>query len=233
MLLCRSIFSMKSLKIIPIILQAAIYVTTLVIFKACFHFKVKGRENVLDLPAGIIFAANHLSEWDGILVRVALPFFSAKFSPMYYVSRTRKFYNYSGWRRLAYGGLIFRMLAAYPAYAGEKNYEISLRNFLEILKLRRNVCIFPEGRRSPDGRIGPAHGGAAFLSWATGTPVVPVAIKGTWRLTLREAILRKRKVEIVFGKPIRPAEIVTAATPTVADFQSGAAFVLRKVAELF
>src|SRR6516165_2369234 len=39
--------------------------------------------------------------------------------------------------------------------------------------------IYPEGTRSPDGRLYKGHTGVARLSWQTGAPVVPVAQFGT------------------------------------------------------
>lgn len=222
----------KPFKIIPIISQALLYWPPFLLFKIFCRFAVVGKKNVRNLETGIIFASNHVSEWDGPLIRIALPFFSKKFSPMYYVAKTKEFYDNSGWRRMLYGGLLFKLLGAYPVYSGKKNYAYSLQHYVEILKSGGNVCIFPEGVRSQDGTIGAPHGGVTFLAHTTGALVAPVAIKGTLGLTARDFVFRTRRVSVVFGQPLRPAELVPKADPSVSDFKSGAVIVMKEVEKL-
>lgn len=223
---------MKPFKLIPIVLQTPLYWGTYFIFKIFCRFEVQGLENVLPLNPGIIFASNHTSEWDGILIRVALPFFSQKFSPMYYVSKTKDFYDSSGWRGIFYGGFLFKCVGAYPVYSGKKDYAYSLQHYLEILKLKRNMCIFPEGRRSKDGVLGEAHGGVGYLAHTTGAPVVPVAIKEVLNISISDYLLRRRHVRLIFGKPLSSREVIPMENPDVASFKTGGAVVLKKVAEL-
>jgi len=45
-----------------------------------------------------------------------------------------------------------------------------------------SVLIFPEGRRSPTGTLGDFKSGAFKLALATGVPLVPIVIHGTWGL---------------------------------------------------
>ncbi len=52
----------------------------------------------------------------------------------------------------------------------------------KYLKLNCSVMIFPEGSRSPDGRIYGFSDGAFFLAIRTGVPILPVAIEGSYRL---------------------------------------------------
>ena len=42
-----------------------------------------------------------------------------------------------------------------------------------------NIMVFPEGTRSPDGKLLPFKKGAFFLAADTGAPIVPVIISGT------------------------------------------------------
>lgn len=231
---------MKPFKFFPILLQIPIYWTTLLLFKIFCGLTVKGFENVQGLPPGIIFASNHVSEWDGILIRVALPFLSKKFSPMYYVSKTKEFYTNSGWRQILYGGFLFKLLGAYPVYSGKKDYNYSLQHYLEILRLKRNVCIFPEGIRTHDGTLGEAHGGVAFLSHTTGAPVVPVGINGLFGMTPRNFFLRRHHAQIIFGKPISSTDLFSSSTngitptftPTISDFKSSAGVVMSQISRL-
>ncbi len=223
----------KNYFFIPIFLQAFIYLFTFCLFKIFAGFEVRGLANLTQLKTrNAIFALNHASEWDGILLRVALPFFSMRWSPMHYVAMTRDYYNDSGWRKILYGGLLFRLLAAYPKYPGHKNYEVSLQNHLSILRRGGNLCIFPEGIRTKDGTLGEAHGGVAFLTRETNIPVVPVAVEGLVRLTARSLLLGERKVIITLGTPLAPQAIVPSEHPTVSDYKAGAQMVLNHVARL-
>jgi len=194
-------------KYTPVILQAIIYLFTLILFKVFCRLEVRGYENLRDTEGALIFAPNHSSEWDGILMRVVLPFFSMRFSPMYYVSMVKEEYVNSGWRKHIYGGLLFELLGAYPRYRGRRDYSHSLQNFVKILELGRNVCIFPEGKRTENGTIGEAHGGVAFLAYQTKAPVIPVGISGLVNLKMSDLFLMRRKVIINIGKPYKVGEI--------------------------
>ena len=190
----------------PTVLQAIIYLFTIVLFKIFCRFEVRGLENLKQVGQKVIFASNHGSEWDGILIRTSLPFFS-RWTPMYYVALTKEKYINSGWRQILYGGRLFELLGAYVTYSGRKDYAYSLQNYLQILAQGKSVCIFPEGKRTRDGKIGPARGGLGFLSHETDTSVIPVAIYGTTFFSTKEMLLRRRKVIVQFGEAILPETI--------------------------
>jgi len=67
-----------------------------------------------------------------------------------------------------------------------------------------SIVIFPEGRRSLDGRLGEFKKGAFVLAIRAGLPVVPVVCRGTRRLMPRGSRLAVRPgdVEIVITSPI-------------------------------
>ncbi len=207
--------------VFPIVLQAIIYVSTLILFKIFCRLEVRGLENLKGVGKKVIFAANHSSEWDGILVRTGLPFFS-RWTPMYYVSMTKEHYTDSGWRQLIYGGRFFEMLGAYAVYSGKKDYYFSLQNYLNILGKGKTVCIFPEGRRTKDGNLGPAHGGLGFLVHTRQVSVVPVAIHGLVRFSTKELLSFRRHVIIDYGKPLQPQEIISSQDPHIDEYKAGA-----------
>lgn len=77
----------------------------------------------------------------------------------------------------------------------------TLRRALVLLEGGALVGLAPEGRRSPDGRLGAGRPGAAFLALRSGAPVLPVALEGTERAlaTLRRG--RRPRVVVRFGEP--------------------------------
>lgn len=167
------------------------------------HLKVINKtRSWLNEESGVIFAANHSSELDAILVPAALPFLSRRL-PIFYVSRKRDFYKTSGWRQVFYGGFFFKLWGAHPAIAGARNYAKTLAVHIKIIERGGSVLIFPTGRKFfGDLKDAEAHGGVAFLSYATGCPIVPVRIDGAANLTFLDFIMRRRKINISFGDPI-------------------------------
>jgi 1-acyl-sn-glycerol-3-phosphate acyltransferase len=74
---------------------------------------------------------------------------------------------------------------------------------VEALQRGELVGIFPEGTRSPDGRLYRGKTGVARLALQTGAPVIPVAIEGTLAaLPPGRKLPRPRPVLITFGKPL-------------------------------
>jgi 1-acyl-sn-glycerol-3-phosphate acyltransferase len=55
----------------------------------------------------------------------------------------------------------------------------ALRLSMRLLAQDCGVAIFPEGRRSPDGRLGHGLAGAAYLAIKSQAPILPVGITGT------------------------------------------------------
>ena len=156
---------------------------------------VRGRERIPWRGPAVV-VANHLSLLD-ILVLYGL------FRPYKWVSKASIFrIPFIGWnmRLNGYVGLkrgdresIKRMMAQCRAH----------------LAAGSPVLIFPEGTRSPDGRLQPFKDGAFKLACEAGCPVIPVAITGTERgLPKHGVMLRDRMaaaVEVL--APIHPADV--------------------------
>jgi len=90
-----------------------------------------------------------------------------------------------------------------------------------------SVAVFPEGTRSPDGRLGQFKAGVVVLAIKAGVPVVPVAIIGTHQVLPKGRLLvRPGRVEIRVGAPIATREY------TVKQKQELTELLQDKVAEL-
>ncbi len=204
--------------IVPWILQTCIWIPTRFFLWFFGGLKVEGLENLRALPRGVIFAVNHTSELDPIVIPAALPFL-CRLMPMFYTSREKEFYKNSGWRQIFYGGLFFKVWGAYPVVVGVHNYEKSLSCHLDLLRRGASLVIFPEGRRSRDGRLQEAKGGVAYLASRTAKPIVPVGIVGNFGLHPRDFFLRKARIRVIFGTPLSAAGILGTKPPAVVHGQ--------------
>lgn len=66
-----------------------------------------------------------------------------------------------------------------------------------------SVVIFPEGTRSPDGKLQPFKAGAMVLAIKAGVEVAPMAISGTYEVLPKGRLLaRSGRVTVTIGEPI-------------------------------
>lgn len=168
---------MNFFAITPFLLQTLVYPFTWVSLYFFTRIRVLGKENFRGHKNGAIFAVNHASEFDPILIPATLNLFSPLF-PMFYLARERAFYEKSGLAKYIYGGTFFKIWGAYPVEVGTGDYERALKHHIKILERGKSVCIFPEGGKTINGEIGDGKPGVAYLLWRTGRPVIPVAIHG-------------------------------------------------------
>jgi 1-acyl-sn-glycerol-3-phosphate acyltransferase len=186
---------MKLYKLSPLILQAIFWPFTIPFLKFFVGFEVIGKENLKGLKGPVIFASNHISEIDPILVRAALPMFSS-FTPLFYVARKNYLDSIEGPRKYIYGGLFFKAWGAYPTESGKGDYSISLKNHIKLLNEGCSLCIFPEGKISENGQLGEVHGGLGYLYKEMVTNVIIVKISGAFKINLKSFFTRKNRISI-------------------------------------
>jgi 1-acyl-sn-glycerol-3-phosphate acyltransferase len=76
----------------------------------------------------------------------------------------------------------------------------------ETVDRGRSIIVYPEGRRTTTGELGPFKKGAFVIAIQTGLPVVPVATQGTyaiWRPGSK--LMHPGPVHLHFGEPIPTA----------------------------
>jgi 1-acyl-sn-glycerol-3-phosphate acyltransferase len=80
----------------------------------------------------------------------------------------------------------------------------SIERAAELIRDGVSIFLAPEGTRSRDGRIGPLKKGGFHLAKDTGTPIVPVAIRGTIDIMRRgtRVMHTGKRVEVTIGAPI-------------------------------
>ncbi len=221
------------------ILQTLVWVPTRLVFILLTRIKVKGRTHLKRLHGPVIFASNHPSEVDPILLPMALNPFSP-FFPIFYVARkTGEYRDLNFIKRIIYGGWFFKIWGAYPTHRGKKDYEHSLQEHIKLLRDGKNVQIFLDGHLTPETVLFSEHphGGTSYLSWRTNVRVVPMAIKGTHKTSPLQFFTGRRRYAVAFGKPLTPKELFdedagTDTEPTVREFQSATKKVIDRVREL-
>jgi 1-acyl-sn-glycerol-3-phosphate acyltransferase len=81
-----------------------------------------------------------------------------------------------------------------------------IARFEETLRRGKPLLIFPEGTRTPDGRLHAFKNGGFYAAVRAGAPVVPVAIEGTYELMSRGSIAagthQRTLVRVKVGAPI-------------------------------
>ncbi len=84
----------------------------------------------------------------------------------------------------------------------------ALKRVLRALGEGRVMILFPEGTRSPDGKLQTPKPGVGFIACKTQVPVVPARIFGSFEAYGKGAKIPKfgTPISVVFGKPLAPAE---------------------------
>lgn len=158
------------------------------------RWEVSGREHV-PREGGVLLFANHTSYADPPIVGPACP------RPVNFMAKSELF-------RVPVLSPFIRRAHAFPVQRGTADQQ-ALRHALRLLKDEEEVLlIFPEGTRSPDGRLLPFEAGAAFVALASGATVVPVGLDGADRLLPRGLpLLLPAKLRVTFGAPVELSDL--------------------------
>jgi len=165
------------------------------ILKLLFRPWVEGEENIPDDGAAI-FASNHLSFSDSIFLPLVVPrrmTFLAKSD--YFTGRGLK-----GRATAAF----FRGVGQLPVdRSGGRAGEAALRSGLKVLRRGELLGIYPEGTRSPDGRLYRGRTGVARMALEGKVKVLPVAMIGTDKAQPTGTKIPKLiRIGVKIGKPL-------------------------------
>jgi 1-acyl-sn-glycerol-3-phosphate acyltransferase len=138
---------------------------------------------------GVLIAPNHQSFLDPVLVAVKL-------------RRAVAFMAKSGLFKPWGFRWIIRQLHAFPVRQG-KGDVAAMKQSIAVLQAGRALVVFPEGGRTPDGKIQPLAAGAGLLIKRAKVPVVPVAIDGAFKAwPIHRLLPRAGKVRVLYGAPM-------------------------------
>jgi 1-acyl-sn-glycerol-3-phosphate acyltransferase len=158
------------------------------LFRLVFRIRVEGREHIP--PGPCVICANHLGWSDPFLMLLFLP----------------------ATPRLQMLGLHPRLISAFRSWVVDHlDVLVELDRAHPVEGVRRAraalaagymMLVFPEGTYigSTEGRLQSLHPGAAYLSLASGLPIVPVGLTGSHALWVR------RPITIRIGPPLWPVD---------------------------
>ncbi len=155
----------------------------------------RGKENVpTEGPA--ILASNHLAVIDSFFMPLVLD------REVVFIGKSEYFAGKGIKGRLQAG--FFRGVGTIPVdRSGGKASEAALRTGLARLAEGKLFGIYPEGTRSPDGRLYRGKTGVARLAIESGAPVIPVAMVGTdVAQPIGRRIPKLMRIGVVFGEPM-------------------------------
>jgi 1-acyl-sn-glycerol-3-phosphate acyltransferase len=167
---------------------------------------VTGAENI-PASGGAILAANHQSVIDSIFLPLMVN------RPVTF-SASAKYFTASS--------PAARLLAAYLRATNQLRLETdrplsaqeTLEAALALLREGKLFGIYPEGTRSPDGRLYRGRPGVGWLALKSGLPVIPVALSGTRQvMPPGHVVPRPGRVGVTIGQPLQFAPELADGPP--------------------
>ena len=160
-----------------------------------FHPWVEGLENIPESGAAIL-ASNHLSFSDSIFLPVAVP------RKITFMAKSEYFEG---------PGIRGKVVAAFVRGAGQVPVDrtggnasmAAISTGVRLLNEGHLLGIYPEGTRSPDGRLYKGRTGIARLAIESGAPIIPVAMFNTEKIQPTGTVVPKvMRVKMIFGEPM-------------------------------
>ena len=159
-----------------------------------FRLRVVGRER---LPAAgpYVIAPNHVSDLDALAIAAALPLRAAR--NVYWAGDIFRLFFHPVTR------LVCRIVHLFPV--DEKHPDAAVTAAAQVLRRGQIQVWFPEGWRSPDGRLQRFLPGIGKVLLRSGAPAVPAYIAGAFEALPRgRRIPKLRRITLIFGSAAKP-----------------------------
>ncbi len=150
---------------------------------------VEGGENIPNRTC--VFASNHVSNIDPIAL---VPFIPRRVAIL---AKKQVF-------RIPILSIGLRLCQIIPVDREDKEAAAaSVNKAIEYLRGGTSFLVYPEGTRSPDGRLRAFKSGTFVMAIEAGVPVVPISLVGTQRLMRKgEWFIRPGEVIVRFGPAV-------------------------------
>jgi 1-acyl-sn-glycerol-3-phosphate acyltransferase len=149
---------------------------------------ITGLENIpRDGASPLIFAANHASTYDPVLLMLHIPLAVRPVGP-------------GDFKLLWPASWVVENLGVIRIQRGAADRE-SLKIMTEVLKNGENLSLFPEGG-TWEKRLDDVKPGVAYLSLTTGARIIPISIGGSYGVWRKIARLQRPKLTLHFSPPM-------------------------------
>ena len=192
------------------------------LMRQMIHLRVEELENLYKAKPPLIFVANHLSHFDTACIVAALPYrWKRLLAPAMSQDYFRAYLDPKGescqerWKMGLQLYLAVGLFNAYPLPQKMGGTRRALRYSGELLGQGYCPLVFPEGWRSPDGKMAPFKPGIGLMAQQMKTPILPIRIAGTYEvLSVHDKWPKPGKVTVRFGPPVayREGESIEQAT---------------------
>ncbi len=178
-----------------------------ILIRILFDIQSEGFETFPE-SGPVVICSNHTSWWDPCVIGCLAP------RPVYFMAKEELFSNpIFAW--------VLGNLHAFPVNR-EKADIRTVRRSLRVLENGEVLGIFPEGTRKSHPEVTDAHAGAALLAMKGKAPVIPIAIRGTYKF--------RRTVRVACGKPFH---IVSSTGKRSSDLKQGSEDIMKAIVELW
>jgi len=184
------------------------------------HPRVRGRELLRGVGGPVLVISNHVTEMDIGFILAALPArLRHRLAVAMIGERLRDMRNpppgtafLRGWLDRVEYFLIVALFNVFPL-PQRSGYRQSFEYAGASADRGYSVLVFPEGRRTPDGRLSPFRAGIGLLAKRLGLPVVPVRIDGLYDLRrARKRVAPPGAVRVSVGQPLEIGPDATEAS---------------------
>jgi 1-acyl-sn-glycerol-3-phosphate acyltransferase len=185
--------------------------------------RATGREKLAGLKGPVILVANHASHMDTPVILSALP---RRLRRRTVVAAAADYF----YRNRVVASIVSLLFNTVPIERRGGGATKGVSHLDKLLDQGWNLLLYPEGTRSRSGAPGRVRRGAAVLAAAHQLAIVPIRVTGTaaamppgrvW--PKRRRAIKRHRIEVSFGEPIRPSGDATALIESVQRFfESGA-----------
>jgi 1-acyl-sn-glycerol-3-phosphate acyltransferase len=137
--------------------------------RAAYRLQVRGVENIPD-AGGALLICNHVSYVDWLFIGGA-------------IRRPVRFVMWAGFAKHPLMKALVKDAKIIPIYPSKEDPETLAKALDQIaaeLTAGELVCVFPEGKLTPDGRLCEFRTGVERIVARTPVPVIPMALQGLW-----------------------------------------------------
>jgi len=158
-----------------------VYTLARLFFKVFFRLRIYGEKHMHS--GGGLVMANHCSLYDPPVLSISCP------EEVHFLAKASLF-------RVPLLGPLIRLLNSHPVSHSASDMRV-LREMIQLLRAKKKLIIFPEGKRSEDGKLQSFEKGLFFLAKSTKSTVFPAYLQGTF-----DAWPIYQKFPHIFGKMV-------------------------------